>query len=42
MSKEAEDFISKLLEKNPSKRLGTKGGLVEVLSHPWFANLKSD
>jgi serum/glucocorticoid-regulated kinase 2 len=42
MSKEAEDFISKLLEKNPSKRLGSNGGIVEILSHPWFANLKPE
>jgi serum/glucocorticoid-regulated kinase 2 len=26
-----------LLEKNPANRLGTKGGIEEVLAHPWFA-----
>jgi hypothetical protein len=25
-----------MLQKDPTKRLGTKGGLKEVLSHPWF------
>jgi len=25
------------LEKNPANRLGTKGGIEEVLAHPWFA-----
>jgi hypothetical protein len=26
----------KLLEKDPSKRLGTKGGAAEIKSHPFF------
>ncbi len=26
-----------MLEKNPANRLGTKGGIEEVLAHPWFA-----
>ena len=28
-----------MLEKNPAIRLGTRGGLEEVLAHPWFAEL---
>jgi len=28
-----------LLEKNPANRLGARGGLEEVLGHPWFAEL---
>jgi len=31
MSEECKDFISKLLEKDPNNRLGTKGGISEVL-----------
>jgi serum/glucocorticoid-regulated kinase 2 len=31
MSDECKDFISKLLEKDPNNRLGTKGGISEVL-----------
>lgn len=42
MSKECQDFISQLLQKDPSKRLGTKAGLKEVLSHPWFDCLDKD
>lgn len=39
MSENCRAFISKLLDKNPANRLGTKGGLAEVLAHPWFAEL---
>lgn len=28
-----------MLEKNPANRLGSRGGLEEVLAHPWFAEL---
>mmetsp|Transcript_2060 Transcript_2060/g.2319 ORF Transcript_2060/g.2319 Transcript_2060/m.2319 type:complete len:265 (+) Transcript_2060:799-1593(+) len=36
MSEEIKDLISKLLEKDPAKRIGTDGGLEEISSHPWF------
>lgn len=39
MSDACKDFITKLLEKDPANRLGTKGGLDEVMSHPFFAEL---
>ena len=39
MSDNCKDFITKLLEKTPANRLGTRGGLEEVLAHPWFAEL---
>ena len=39
MSENCRAFISRLLDKNPQHRLGTRGGLEEVLSHPWFAEL---
>lgn len=34
-----KDIITKLLKKSPLNRLGSKGGLDEVLSHPWFAEI---
>ena len=36
ISDEAKDFISRLLVKNPKKRLGSKRGFIEVFEHPWF------
>lgn len=36
MSDDARDFISKLLQKDPAQRLGTQGGLQEILEHPWL------
>lgn len=36
VSDEAKDFITKCLSKYPELRLGTKNGLHEVLTHPWF------
>jgi len=39
MSDDCKDLISKLLEKDPANRLGSKGGLEEILAHPWFNSL---
>jgi serum/glucocorticoid-regulated kinase 2 len=39
MSAECKDFISRLLNKDPAQRLGTKGGISEVLSHPWLKGI---
>ena len=39
MSKNAKDFIEKLLTKDPKKRLGTKGDLKSVLAQPWFFDI---
>lgn len=30
------DLIKKLLEKDRTLRLGSKGGVNEILAHPWF------
>jgi len=38
MSPECKDFIQQLLSKDPSKRLG-RGGVAEVLGHPWFKGI---
>jgi serine/threonine protein kinase len=37
MSEEMKNFISRLLAKNPSERLGVKGA-EEVKNDPWFAD----
>lgn len=37
LSKDARSFISELLQKNKSKRLGClKGGIDDVMNHPWL------
>ena len=36
MTPECEDFITRLLSKDPETRLGTRGGATEVLAHPWL------
>jgi serine/threonine protein kinase len=38
----ANDFIRKLLDKDPSKRLGIKGGLNEIAVHPFFSTIDFD
>ena len=42
MSPEAENFITHLLQKDPQKRLGSKGGLAEIVAHPWFSDISAD
>lgn len=39
-SKNLRDLLLKLLEKDPLKRLGAKGGIKEIMSHAWFADVK--
>ncbi|CAD8206804.1 unnamed protein product [Paramecium pentaurelia] len=34
-----KDLICQLLEKDPQERLGQQQGIVEILSHPWFADI---
>lgn len=36
MSADCKDFISKLLEKDPNRRLGTIRGCKEIFEHPWL------
>jgi serine/threonine protein kinase len=38
----AVDFIKRLLEKDPAKRLGIKGGLNEIALHPFFSTIDFD
>ncbi|CAK55725.1 unnamed protein product (macronuclear) [Paramecium tetraurelia] len=39
ISDELKDLIIKLLQKDPDKRLGKKGGITEILTHVWFHNV---
>lgn len=41
-SDEVQDIICKLLNKHADKRLGTKGGVEEVFSHPWFWDINPE
>ena len=38
-SQEFVDIVEKLLDKNQKTRLGSEGGVKEVLQHPWFADI---
>lgn len=38
-SNNLRDLIMKLLEKDPHKRLGAKGGIKEIMDHPWFSEI---
>jgi serine/threonine protein kinase len=38
----ALDFLRKLLEKDPTKRLGFNGGLNEIGMHPFFSTIDFD
>ena len=42
ISSSCKDFISKLLDKDPEGRLGSKGDLEEVLKHEWLADIEID
>lgn len=42
MSEEVKDLISKLLAKDPKDRIGTEGGVNEILKHPWFEGFDFD
>ena len=39
LSSEIKDLMGGLLSKHPSKRLGGKGGLNEIIQHPWFKSI---
>ena len=39
MSEDCKDLITKLLDKDPKKRLGTKNGQSDVLSHVFFEDI---
>ncbi|CAI2365912.1 unnamed protein product [Moneuplotes crassus] len=39
MSEHVKDIITKLLQKDPSERLGNQGGVEEIKAHPWFKDI---
>lgn len=39
LSPQLQDFICRLLDNNPSARLGAKKGFTEICSHPWLQEL---
>ena len=42
MSEDCKDFIWRLLDKNPSTRLGSNGDIAELLAHPWLKQINTD
>ena len=42
VSNTAKDLLEKLLAKDPKDRLGSKGGVKEILAHPWFNDIIED
>ena len=42
MSEELKDIITKLLDRNPASRLGSKQDIDEVKSHPFFKGIDWD
>ena len=42
MSEELKDIITKLLERNPNTRLGSKQDIDEVKAHPFFKGINWD
>ena len=42
LQKNTKDLISKMLDKNISTRIGSKSGMREVLSHPYFDQIDMD
>lgn len=39
---EAKDLISRLLQRNPYNRLGSKYGIKEIKEHPFFSDVNFD
>ena len=39
LTKELQDLLERLFEKDPTKRIGAKGGVKEVIMHPWFKGI---
>jgi len=39
ISPEGQDFLLKILNKNPKYRLGAQGDVEDILAHPWFKGI---
>lgn len=37
---DAADLCRRLLDKDPTSRLGANGGCEEIMAHPWFKNVE--
>ena len=42
LNPDARDIITKLLDKNPNTRLGSKNGINEIKTHPFFSTIDFD
>eukprot|EP01015_Nassula_variabilis_P011233 TRINITY_DN19110_c0_g1_i1.p1 TRINITY_DN19110_c0_g1~~TRINITY_DN19110_c0_g1_i1.p1 ORF type:complete len:333 (+),score=60.04 TRINITY_DN19110_c0_g1_i1:13-1011(+) len=42
ISEEGIDFLDKLLKKSPSERIGTIGGVAQIMDHQWFQDINWD
>jgi serine/threonine protein kinase len=42
MSDECRDLLTKLLERDPKKRLGSINGVTEVMSHKFFEGINTE
>ena len=42
MSDDCKDFIRKCLDLDPTKRLGSKNDVDEILNHPWFNGISKE
>jgi len=39
MHPDARDFLSKLLQRDPKKRLGAKNGIKDIKEHAFFSDI---
>ena len=39
LSKDLQDLLKRLFEKDPEKRIGAKNGAAEIKAHPWFKTI---
>lgn len=39
MSEDVQSLLIGLLQKNPAERIGTNGGLEEIIAHDWFKDI---
>ena len=39
LTPELQNLLERLFEKDPAKRIGAKGGVKEVMMHPWFKGI---
>ena len=42
ISPECQDFLTRVLIKNPKNRLGSQADAEDILAHPWFKDLNRE